>query len=251
VLGAWQSLLDGQSALLATRIETTFLAEAGWDPATRVLTIDAGHRLLGRTVCRVPGCQTTCPATTGVCLDCRRRLAQAGLGLEDYGSLPPPRGARWLGLGDGTCSVTGCPRPWVKAARPLCPEHLSQQQRLGVDVAAFTTRPDVTALPSHGVCAVAACPRQLPAAGSAYCDAHLQRLRCLRRAGQEPGEAAWRLAEPPVPRSGQVSLAGLDPAVVVEILFGLQQRTRQGVKTHDAVLRSVCNDARSVAGRSR
>ena len=245
VLGTRQALLDEGSALLASRVETAFLAEAGWDPATWVLTIDPGHRLLGRQVCRVPGCQTTCPARTGVCLDCRRRLAQAGLGLQDYGSLPPPRGARWLGLGEGTCSVTGCPRPWVAAARPLCPEHLSQQQRLGAEVDAFTARPGVTALPSHGVCAVAACPRQLPAAGSAYCDAHLQRLRYLRRAGQEPDEAAWRLTEPPVPRSGQVSLAGLNPAAVTEILFGLQQRTRQGVKTHDAVLRSICNDARS------
>jgi hypothetical protein len=244
VLGTRQALLDGRSALLASRIEMAFLAGAGCDPAAWVLTIDPGHPLLGRVVCRVPGCQTTCPAKTGVCLDCGRRLAQAGLGVEDYGSLPPPRGARWLGLGDGTCSVPGCPRPRVKAARPLCPEHLSEQQRLGVEVAAFTARPGVTELPSHGICAVAACPRQLPAAGNAYCDAHLQRLRLLRRAGEEPDEAAWRLTEPPVPRSGQVSLAGLDPAVAVQILFGLQQRTRQGVKTHDAVLRSICNDAR-------
>jgi integrase len=133
----------------------------------------------------------------------------------------------------------------VKADRPLCPQHLSQQQRLGVDIAAFTTRAEVRALPSHGVCAVGACPRQLPTRGSSYCDAHLQRLRCLRRAGQAPDEAAWRRTEPPVPRSGQVSLAGLAPAVVVQILFGLQQRTRQGVKTHDAVLRSLSNDARS------
>jgi integrase len=245
VPGTRQALLDEQSALLASRIETAFLAEAGWDPITWVLTIDPGHPLLGRVVCRVPGCQTSCPAKSGVCLDCRRRLAQAGLSLEDYRSLPPPRGARWLSLGDGTCSVTGCPRPWATAARPLCPEHLSQQQRLGIEVDAFTARPGVTALPSHGVCAVAACPRQLPAAGSTYCDAHLQRLRCLRRAGEEPDEAAWRLTEPPVPRSGKVSLAGLNPAVAVQILFGLQQRTRQGVKTHDAVLRSICNDARS------
>ncbi len=246
VLGTEQALLDDQSALLAARTETAFLAEAGWDPGTRVLTIDPGHPLLGRRVCRAPGCQTTCPASTGVCLDCRRRLEQTGLSLEDAGLLPPPHGRRWLGPGDGTCAVTGCPRPWVKSACPLCPEHLAQQERVGIsDVAAFAGWPGVTALPSHGICAVAACPRQLPAAGSAYCDAHLQRLRCLRRAGEQPGEAAWRLTEPPVPRSGQVSLAGLHPAVVTEILFGLQQRTRQGVRTHDAILRSVCNDARS------
>jgi integrase len=245
VLGApGRMLADEQSAVLALRIEAAFLAEAGWDPATWVLTIDPGHPLLGRSVCRAPGCQTTCPAKTGVCLDCRRRLAEAGLALEDYGLLPPPRGARWLGLGDGTCTVPGCPRPWVAAARPLCPEHHDQRQRLGADAADFIGLPDVKPLPSHGACAVASCPRQLPAAGSTYCDAHLQRLRCLRRAGQEPDEAAWRLTEPPVPRSGQVSLAGLNPAVVIEVLSGLQQRTRQGVRTRDAILRAVCDDAR-------
>jgi hypothetical protein len=132
----------------------------------------------------------------------------------------------------------------VKAGQPLCPEHLSRQQRLGVGVAAFAARADVAPLPSDGVCAVAACPRQLPARGGIYCDAHLQRLRCLRRAGHSPDQQSWRLTEPPVPRAGQVSLAGLSPAVAVEILFGLQQRTRQGVKTSDAILRSVCADAR-------
>lgn len=96
VLGAEQALLDEQTVLLAARIESAFLAEAGWDPCTRVLTIDPAHPLLGRNVCRAPGCQTTCPAGTGVCLDCRRRLGQAGLGLEDAGLLPPPHGRRWL-----------------------------------------------------------------------------------------------------------------------------------------------------------
>jgi len=47
-----------------------------------------------------------------------------------------------------------------------------------------------------------------------------------------------------VPRPGQVSLADLNPAVVIEVLFGLQQRTRQGVKTHDSILRAACHDAR-------
>jgi hypothetical protein len=118
VLGApGRMLADEQSAVLALRIEAAFLAEAGWDPATWVLTIDPGHPLLGRSVCRAPGCQTTCPAKTGVCLDCRRRLAEAGLALEDYGLLPPPRGARWLGLGDGGAAV-GRPR------RPLWPRPL-------------------------------------------------------------------------------------------------------------------------------
>ena len=100
--------------MLASRIDAAFLAEAGWDPVTWMLTIDPGHPLLGRSVCRAPGCQTTCSAKAGVCLDCRRRLAEAGLALEDYGLLPLLRGARWLGLGDGTCTVPGCPGPGLQ-----------------------------------------------------------------------------------------------------------------------------------------
>jgi|SRR5712691_4700512 len=63
-------LLDERSAVLASRIDPAFLAEAGWDPGTWVLTLPAEHPLLGRTFCRAPGCQTTCAAATRVCLDC-------------------------------------------------------------------------------------------------------------------------------------------------------------------------------------
>ncbi len=238
-LFAGRVLLDERSAVLASRVDAAFLAEAGWDPGTCVLTLPAEHPLPGRTFCRAPGCQTTCAAATRVCLDCQRRLAAAGLDLEDVALLPPPQGKRWLGAGDGTCKVPGCPRPWVTSGQPLCPEHLGQQERLGVSTADFTARADTVALPSHGTCAVASCPRQLPGHGAVYCDAHLQPLRVLR------DEAAWRVTEPPVPRAGQVSLAGLKPAAAAEVLFGLQQRTRQGVKTYCAILRAVANDART------
>ena len=73
---AGRQLLDEQSAALAGRIEAAFLAEAGWAAATWVLTLPPDHPLLGRPVCRAPGCQTTCHEKTGICLDCRRRLAR-------------------------------------------------------------------------------------------------------------------------------------------------------------------------------
>src|SRR5271165_4677776 len=87
-LFAGRVLLDERSAVLASRIDAAFLAEAGWDPGTWVLTLPAEHPLLGRTFCRAPGCQTTCAAATRVCLDCRHRLTAAGLGLEDVASVP-------------------------------------------------------------------------------------------------------------------------------------------------------------------
>jgi hypothetical protein len=244
-LFAGRVTLDEQSAVLAARIEAEFLSEAGWDAAGWVLRLPTGHPLLGRVTCRAPGCQTTCAASTGVCLDCRRRLDAAGMGLEDVALLPPPRGARWLGLGDGTCVVRECPRPWTASRQSLCPEHLGQAGRLGVGAAEFAARPDVLALPSHGICSVAACPRHVPWHRAVYCDAHRQRLRVLRRDGHDVDEAAWQATGDPVPRAGQVSLAGLRPAMAVQVLFGLQQRTRQGVKTDSAILRAVGNDARA------
>jgi hypothetical protein len=52
-------VLDGvafgdQAARLAKTLDRGLLDEAGWDPMTRVLALPAGHRLLGRKVCRVP-----------------------------------------------------------------------------------------------------------------------------------------------------------------------------------------------------
>jgi len=73
---AGQQLLDEQSAELAGRIEAAFLAEAGWDAAAWVLTLPPDHPLLGRPVCRAPGCQTTCHEKTGICLDCRRLISR-------------------------------------------------------------------------------------------------------------------------------------------------------------------------------
>ena len=237
-------LLDEETIRLAELIDPVFLTEAGWDRRTQTLTFPPEHPLLGRPICAAPGCQTTCHERTGVCCECKRRLAQHGLEMDDTALLPPPRGRRWLGPGDGSCSVTGCPRPWSSAERPLCPAHLGQQQCLRADITVFTARPDAVPLPSNGICAVAACWRQLATAGDQYCGAHHQRLRTLRRESGNVDELAWRRTEPPIARSGQVNLAAITPLVVAELLFGLQQRTRQGVKTYDPVLRPICIDVR-------
>jgi len=126
-------------------------------------------------------------------------------------------------------------------ARRRC---LAQRRQSGTDIAAFAVAPGVVALPSFGGCAVAACHRQLPVKGDVYCGAHVQRWRAARRAGHDVDEHTWRAVEAPVPQAGQVNLDAIRPKVVAQLLFGLQQRTRQQVKTSDAVLRSICMDVR-------
>ena len=59
--------LSGAAARLAAALDPAFLAEAGWDPGNRVFGLPAGHRLLGRRVCRVGGCQAKPPAASRAC----------------------------------------------------------------------------------------------------------------------------------------------------------------------------------------
>jgi integrase len=94
-------------------------------------------------------------------------------------------------------------------------------------------------------CAVAACIRQRRHPDGLYCEAHQQRLRTARTHHPQLNETRWQATEPAIGRGGEVSLRGLAPLVVAELLVGLQQRCRiNAVKTSDAVLRALCNDVR-------
>lgn len=158
--------------------------------------------------------------------------------------LTPPAGRAWTRPGDGTCRVAGCARPWMNVEDPLCRVHLDQQRTLGVGVVDFLARPDARALQSLGVCAVAACAGQLPTSRDVYCGAHLVGLRRARRSRVVIDEARWRVTEAPVTHAGHAILVALPPLVVVQVLFGVQQRAGEGIRTRDPVLRWVCDELR-------
>ena len=83
-------VLGGPAARLAGMLDPAFLAEAGWDPASRVLSLPAGHPLLGRTLCRADGCPATAHGTTagGLCWSCFARLRRAGMSAEQIAASP-------------------------------------------------------------------------------------------------------------------------------------------------------------------
>lgn len=242
VLCGWQRL-EQDVVDLAGLIDVAFLSEAGWDAASRVLFPPPGHRLLGRPVCMAPGCAVSAPQRCHVCTGCQRRLADSGLGLDQVDLLPArERGDR----GIAGCVVVGCAREWVSAPAQLCREHLEKRQRLeGLDLAQFLAHPQTRPLTACRPCEVASCPRQRRHRDGRYCEAHQLRLHGKKRAGEEVDEDFWRRIEPPIGVGGQVSLRGLPPLVVAEVLLGLQQRCRlDGVRTKEADLRSVCDDLR-------
>ncbi|MDP7733062.1 tyrosine-type recombinase/integrase [Mycobacterium sp. TY813] len=235
--------IDRHAAAIAAVIDPAFLAEAGWDPQRRVLSFPPEHPLLGRPICRAAGCLTSAPPTTRICASCRRRLAEHGLG-DDEVALLAPRSRKRLGRGPDGCVVDGCRREWESASSGLCRTHAEQLRALRItDVDEFLAHRQTRPLPPCPPCAVAACTRQRRHPDGMYCGAHQQRLRTVRVRDPHLDETHWRATEPAIGRGGEVSLRGLPPLVVAELLVGLQQRCRiNAVKTSDALLRAFCND---------
>jgi integrase len=234
--------LAGTAARLAGLLDPAFLAEAGWDPVTRVLSLPAGHRLLGRTLCRVPGCPATAHGTKtgGLCWRCWAGLSREGMTAEQIGSAVqlPALAAR-----PAECAVSGCQRlsPGGRSRQRtgLCHAHSRRWRRTpGTPIEQFLTDPNLAPLPALGPCEVAACARRAESEAG-YCPTHYVRWRTAISADPGIDRRHWQRTQPAVTEPGQVSLRGLAPLVVVEVLFGLQQRTRGGAKCTDTSMRGV------------
>jgi integrase len=236
-------VLHGAAARLAGMLDREFLTEAGWDPAMRVLCLPAGHRLLGRRVCRAGGCTRTIHSgLPAVCLRCFTRLSGLGMSAADIAAaevLPPVlRRAEH-------CAVTGCQcRPTVAHA-VLCEPHAKKLRvrRPPMSLEQFLADPRVRPCAPMSPCQVSACTRAADGAGG-YCNTHYQRWRTARRATPELDQRWWQARESGVVEPGQVNLRGLPARVVVEVLFGVQQRVRGGAKITDVDLRVLCDGLR-------
>src|SRR5215813_4891037 len=232
-------VLDGPAARLAQMTDPAFLAEAGWDPATRVVSLPAAHPLLGRTLCRAEGCPATAHAATpGLCWSCFARLRRAGMSAEQIAASPqvPGRPAR-----PARCLVPGCERmsPGGRQGQRtgLCVAHSRRFRRIpGMTIGRFLADPAVRPLAALGPCRVAACSRRAESEHG-YCPTHYVRWRAAVTAAPGTDQRHWELTEPAVSEGGQVSLRGLAPLVVVQVLFGIWQRTGGGAKITDVNLR--------------
>ena len=66
------------------------------------------------------------------------------------------------------------------------------------------------------------------------------RLRAARKSDPALDEDYWRRTSTAIGCGGQISLRGLPPLVIAQVLTGLQQRCRvNAVKTKEADLRAV------------
>ena len=142
------------------------------------------------------------------------------------------------------CAVPQCARQVSAPGRVLCREHRRLQRAAGeLPLQRFVALPQTRPLPRTGPCQVTACPRDR-SSRTGYCEAHQYQLRIAWRADGDLDEERWRLTASPIPVGGQVSLRGLPVLIAVEVLYGLQQRTRAGFTTRLHVLRALAEELR-------
>ena len=230
---------DHELSQLQRLLREQFLSEIGWNADTSVLSLPEGHPLLGRPICRAPGCDFTAYGALRICRGCRMRLTRHGLSTDEIDKIPPRNRDK-----PGPCAVAGCQRSWASSKHRLCEAHRHQQRALVVSIEAFLTHPMLAALPDTGPCLVVACTRARQATRGTYCGAHEQRWRAERRRDPDADEQVWRLTVTPTKEPGKVSLRGLPPLVIAQVLYGVQERIKSGRKLDDFQLTALCNELR-------
>jgi hypothetical protein len=143
------------------------------------------------------------------------------------------------------CAVSGCRCvPTVRHAL-LCVSHAKKfrLRRPPVSLEQFLADRRVRPLPPMPACQVAACIRPADGAGG-YCNTHYQRWRAALAADSEVDAHRWQARESDVAEPGRVNLNALPVLVVVEVLFGVQQRVRGGAKITNAQLRVLSDGLR-------
>jgi hypothetical protein len=229
-------------------LDPAFLAGAGWNPKTRTLAPPPGHPLLGYRLCLVQGCAGQGLAPDGLCATCHTSRRRSDLSAEEFIAAGPVRARH---CGEVICSAEGCPRPVRTRRLQLCYTHEHRRRQLGLPLAGFLQHPRAQPLPGFGPCKVAVCIRQAHARRG-LCRAHDVRWWEQHRAGAAEAADfdAWCRSSAPVASGHEVVMRGVAPLVQAQILFGLQERCRQGALTYLSQLRIICRRLLAVHART-
>lgn len=237
---------DARTRELVRALDPEFLGLVGWDWDLGVF-YPRVHPVIGMQECQVDGCDKGFERSGPLCSGCRLRWNKSGLGMEEFLGAATRYNAQHVT--QSLCRFPACGRPWRSPTAALCQNHHYQRtQRLKVSLEKFLVHSVPVPLPEYGGCEVAACHRYRVSATSLYCDAHRQRLSKAKFSGTFDGdEEAWRLTTTaPVSMSNEVSMRGLPRRLVAELLYCVQARTANGVKTYGFWLRTLCERLRAL-----
>jgi integrase len=119
--------VEPKAARLAALIDAAFLAEAGWDPLTRVLSLPPEHAQLGWRLCPTHGCANQVYGRDQMCGRCRS--GGANLSIDKDAAVAGVGSTRPQGE---ACQVDACRRD--RGSRRYCRAHYERlQDRRRVD----------------------------------------------------------------------------------------------------------------------
>ncbi len=201
-----------------------------WDPGRLLLTARPGGLLNRHRGCAVPDCPG---ARIGGPL-CHGHRSQFGgstsTDAEEWAASGSPRPLRRR-LSEANCAVCDdagarCPRP-VWGSSGLCLTHDLNHRRRGSDLDTFLA--DARPLPGFGDCMAASCYR-VAAHGLGLCDMH---YRLWGKAGSPRGRALdeWRRRARQPANRRVLSLRGLPELVGLEVLYAIQRRVAEQIRT--------------------
>jgi integrase len=233
-------LLAGWLAWLGERIDQQWRA-GEWDQDRLLFTGDPASPATVVFVCPLPGCGVTmhAPHWSGYCKTCHDKLTASGLDKEAF-EAAYTRGNRRLNVyrQDRACEVPACRRDAYGLG--LCVTHyrgwVKARDRPGADRAAWIAAREAATAPEP--CSVLACDRERASVTILLCRVHQHRWRLRQRA--TAGDAAlmaWIGHQPPYLSAHMFSLAPLQEAVRVEMLYALQRRDSREPALHPQFVR--------------
>jgi integrase len=246
-------LLDDWLCWLRERIDPRWRA-GEWDQDRLLFTGNPANPATVVAVCPLPGCGATVnsPSPEGYCRTCRDELTASGLDKEAFEAAYIRRERRLsFYRQEGACEVPACGR--VANGTGLCATHYTSwrkaRRRPGTDRDAWMASLGPAASP--GLCAVLACHRERASQPITLCTTHYRKWKLHRdAAGDDAALAAWIERQPPHLSAHMFSLAPLQDAARVEMLYGLQRREARTPALHPEYVRRVVtmlNDVPSIA----
>lgn len=204
-----------------------------WDPVRLLLVPRPDGLLCRRRGCLVPGCPHYRHGKQPLCQSHTGQFARSGAaGIEAWVAADGP-GATRRRLSDDGCAVRDgsgacCPRP-ARGPRGLCLSHDEtwSQRSHGLGFEEFLAK--AQPLPSFGDCTAASCFR-VAAHGLGLCEAH---YRIWIKDGSPRGAALERwcaTVRQPATRL-VLSLRGLPELVRLEVLYAIQRRVAEQIRT--------------------
>ena len=221
-----------------------------WDAERLLLVPRPGGRLTRVGPCRVAGCERDRPGAGPLCGWHDRQFASSGrASVEEWVAAGEPRLSQRRWLSELVCLVTGddgtrCSRPGIGVAQ-LCHAHdqaWADARRAGAGFDDFLARAEP--LPGFGGCAAACCYLQASYRKSRLCVVHY-RVWCEqgRPVGTDFADWAARVRQP---ANGRVlSLRGLPELVRLELLYAIQARVHEQIRTGTRNIRGYVDRLRA------